>query len=460
LGVDRWSEEPTLKLQTPSTFNSSLSTFNSHLFSRYLPNLQKMSVLIKQARIICQGSALNGQIKDIFVENGIIQSIGDNITTGSSYVINEEKVCVSIGWMDIFAQFGDPGFEYRETIESGAAAAAAGGFTDVLVMPNCSPVVHNKSMVGYILQKAATLPVTIHPAGAITKNNEGKELAEMYDMRQAGAAAFTDGSRSIQSPGLLLKALQYVKAFEGTIIQLPDDKTIGTNGLMNEGITSTQLGLPGKPSIAEELMVARDIELLRYTGSKLHITGISTQKTVELIAAAKKEGLNITCSATPYHIYFCEEDLVTYDTNLKVNPPLRTRADMMALRKAYSEGLVDCMASHHQPEHSDAKDCEFEYAAPGMIGLQTAFASAITAGISVENFVAMQTTAARTVFGLPLPELKEGAAACITIFNPEALSSFSKENNQSLSANSPFFNQPLKGRIAGIINGRNEIIYA
>jgi dihydroorotase len=321
-------------------------------------------------------------------------------------------------------------------------------------------VVHNKSMVGYILQKAATLPVTIHPAGAITKNNEGKELAEMYDMRQAGAAAFTDGSRSIQSPGLLLKALQYVKAFEGTIIQLPDDKTIGTNGLMNEGITSTQLGLPGKPSIAEELMVARDIELLRYTGSKLHITGISTQKTVELIAAAKKEGLNITCSATPYHIYFCEEDLVTYDTNLKVNPPLRTRADMMALRKAYSEGLVDCMASHHQPEHSDAKDCEFEYAAPGMIGLQTAFASAITAGISVENFVAMQTSAARNIFGLPLPELKEGAAACITIFNPEALSSFSKENNQSLSANSPFFNQPLKGRIAGIINGRNEIIYA
>jgi dihydroorotase len=327
-------------------------------------------------------------------------------------------------------------------------------------MPNTSPVVHNKSLVGYILQKAAILPVTIHPAGAITKNNEGKELAEMYDMRQAGAAAFTDGSKSIQSPGLLLKALQYVKAFEGTIIQLPDDKTIGTNGLMNEGITSTQLGLPGKPSIAEELMVARDIELLRYTGSKLHITGISTQKTVELIAAAKKEGLNITCSATPYHIYFCEEDLVSYDTNLKVNPPLRTRADMMALRRAYSEGLIDCMASHHQPEHSDAKDCEFEYAAPGMIGLQTTFATAITAGISVENFVAMQTTAARTVFGLPLPELKEGAAACITIFNPEAPSGFSKENNQSLSANSPFFNQPLKGRIKGIINGRNEIIYA
>jgi dihydroorotase len=419
-----------------------------------------MSVLIKQARIICQDSAFNGQIKDIFVENGIIQSIGNNITAGSTYVVNEKEVCVSIGWMDVFAQFGDPGFEYRETIESGTAAAAAGGFTDVVVMPNTSPAVHNKSMVGYILQKAAPSAVTVHPAGAITKNNEGKELAEMYDMRQAGAAAFTDGSRSIQSPGLLLKALQYVKAFDGTIIQLPDDKTIGTNGLMNEGITSTQLGLPGKPAIAEELMVARDIDLLRYTGSKLHITGISTQKTIELIAAAKKEGLSITCSVAPCHLYFCEEDLVGYDTNLKVNPPLRTRADMMALRKALSDGLIDCIASHHQPEHSDAKDCEFEYAAPGMISLQTAFATAITAGIAVENFVAMQTTAARAIFGLPVPELKEGAAACITIFNPWAASGFSKQNNRSLSANTPFFNQPLKGRIAGIINGLNEIIYA
>ena len=314
--------------------------------------------------------------------------------------------------------------------------------------------------MGYILQKAAALPVTIHPAAAITKNNEGKELAEMYDMRDAGAIAFTDGSRSVQSPGLLLKALQYVKAFEGTIIQIPDDKTIGTNGLMNEGITSTQLGLPGKPAIAEELMVARDIELLRYTGSKLHITGISTQKTVELIAAAKKEGLNITCSATPYHLYFCEEDLVSYDTNLKVNPPLRTRTDMMALRKAYGEGLIDCIASHHQPEHSDAKDCEFEYAAPGMTGLQTSFAAAITSGISAANFVAMQTTAARNIFGLPIPQLAEGAAACVTIFNPEADAGFSKANNRSLSGNSAFFNQPLKGRITGIINGRNEIIYA
>jgi dihydroorotase len=432
----------------------------THLFSRYLPNLQKMSVLIKQARIICQGSPHNGQIKDIFVENGTIKSIADNISTGGTYVINEKAVCVSIGWMDVFAQFGDPGFEYRETIESGTAAAAAGGFTDVLLLPNTNPAIHNKSQVGYVLQKAAASPVTVHPAGAITKNAEGKELAEMYDMRQAGATAFSDGTRSIQSPGLLLKALQYVQAFDGTIIQLPDDKTIGTSGLMNEGITSTQLGLPGKPAIAEELMIARDIELLRYTGSKLHITGISTQKGIELVRAAKAEGLQISCSVTPYHLCFCEEDMVSYDTNLKLNPPLRNRTNMLALRKAVADGQVDCLASHHQPEHSDAKECEFEYAAPGMIGLQTVFASAMAAGITAEQFVSMQTAAARTLFGLEIPKLEEGAAACITIFSPAVEAVFTKTNNRSLSANSPFFNKPMNGRVYGIVNGLNEILYA
>jgi dihydroorotase len=419
-----------------------------------------MSVLIKQARIICQGSPFNGQVKDIFIENGAIRSIGDNISTGSTYVVNDTSVCVSIGWMDVFAQFGDPGFEYRETIESGTAAAAAGGFTDVMLMPNTSPAIHNKSQVGYILQKAAFAAVTVHPAGAITKNAEGKELAEMYDMRQAGATAFSDGTKSIQSPGLLLKALQYVQAFDGTIIQLPDDKTIAPNGLMNEGITSTQLGLPGKPAIAEELMIARDIELLRYTGSRLHITGISTQKGIELVAAAKAEGLHISCSAAAHHLFFCDEDMVTYDTNLKLNPPLRSRTDMLALRKAVADGLVDCIASHHQPQHSDAKDCEFEYAAAGMISLQTVFATALAAGISAEKFVEMQTAGARSIFGMAVPQLAEGAAACITIFSPAAETGFAKENNRSLSANSPFLNSTLKGRVYGIINGLNEVIYA
>ncbi len=419
-----------------------------------------MSVLIKQARILCQSSPFNGQTKDIFIHNGYIRQIDSTLHTEATYVINEPGVCISAGWMDGFSHFTDPGLEYRETLVSGAAAAAAGGFTDVLVLPNTNPVIHNKSQVGYILQKAASLPVNIHPIGAITQNAEGKELSEMYDMQRAGALAFSDGIKSIQSPGLLLKALQYVLAFDGTIIQMPDDKSIGTSGLINEGIVSTQLGLPGKPAIAEELMIARDIELLRYTNSRLHITGISTARGLTLIEKARQEGLRISCSVTPYHLCFCDEDMNSYDTNLKVNPPLRTRTDMMALRLAVQEGKVDCFDSHHLPQHSDAKICEFEYAAPGMTGLQTMLAAVLQAGIAPETFVQMQTEGIRRVFGLPVPEITEGAAACLTIFLPETAVMLTPANNQSLSSNTPFMNLPMQGRIAGIINGTKEIIYA
>lgn len=419
-----------------------------------------MSVLIKQAHIICQGSPYNEQSKDIFIEDGLIKAIGNNIESAANYVINQPGVCVSLGWADIFAHFTDPGLEYRETILSGAAAAAAGGFTDVLVLPNTNPVVHNKSQVGYVVQKATGLPVNIYPIGAISKNAEGKELSEIYDMRQAGALAFSDGINAIQSPGILLKALQYIKAFDGTVLQLPDDKSIAAQGLINEGIISTQLGLPGKPALAEELMIARDIELLRYTNSRLHITGISTQKSVELVAKAKAEGLQVTCSVTPLHLCFCDEDLTTYDTNLKLNPPLRTAADREALRKAVQEGLVDCIASHHLPQHSDAKDCEFEYAAYGATALQTVFAAALSAGISIQQFVHMQTQGARAAVGLPQQQLQEGATACLTLFDPSAPFELNDSTNCSLSKNSPFYNKILQGRVLGIINGKKQTLYA
>jgi len=419
-----------------------------------------MSVLIKQARIVCQGSPYHEQSKDILIEDGIITAIANEINTAATYVINDSGVCVSLGWADIFAHFADPGFEYRETITSGAAAAAAGGFTDVLVLPNTNPALHNKSQIGYVVQKATGLPVNVHPIGAVTKNAEGKELAEMYDMQQAGAIAFSDGTNAIQSPGIVLKALQYLKACNGTLIQLPDDKSIGTQGLINEGIVSTQLGLPGKPAIAEELMIARDIELLRYTHSRLHITGVSTQKGIALINQAKQEGLAITCSVTPLHLCFCDEDLTDYDTNLKLNPPLRTRTDMMALRQAVQDGLVDCIASHHLPQHSDAKDCEFEYAAHGATALQTVFASALAAGITPERFVALQTTGSRAAIGLPQPQLQEGATACLTLFNPKASFELNDNNNHSLSKNSPFYNKVLQGRVLGIINGKKQMLYA
>ncbi len=412
-----------------------------------------MKVLIRQATIICFSSPFNGKVKDILITDGVISSISDSVTETADTIIEESGLCLSIGWMDCFANFCDPGLEYKETLESGAKAAAAGGFTDVMLLPNTKPVVDNKSQIEYIVQKAKSLAVNIHPIGAATKNADGKELAEMYDMQQSGALAFGDGTNSVQNAGLLLKALQYVKSFDGTIIQIPDDKTIGTNGLMNEGIISTQLGLPGKPAIAEELMVARDIKLAKYTESKLHFTGVSTAKSLEYINRAKQNGIAITCSVTPYHIYFCDEDLQQYDTNLKVNPPFRTKIDREALLKGIKDGVVDCFASHHLPQNTDSKVCEFEYAKNGMIGLETMFGVIRETGLEVSTFVEMQAVKARQVFDLPVPEIKEGEKAVLTLFNPDTEYVFEESMIKSKSKNTPFIGKKLKGKVIGIING-------
>ncbi|MGC4104021.1 dihydroorotase [Ferruginibacter sp.] len=412
-----------------------------------------MKVLIKQARIISPNAPLNGQTKDILIDNGIIQTISDSITGPADQVIEQQGLCASIGWMDIFSNFGDPGFEYKETLETGAGAAAAGGFTDVMVLPNTNPVVHNKPQVEYIVQKSKGAAVNIHPVGAVTKNTEGKDLAEMYDMHQSGAVAFGDGTNPIQSAGLLLKALQYVKSFDGTVIQVPDDKSIGANGLINEGIISTQLGLPGKPAIAEELLVARDIKLARYAESKLHFTGISSAKSLEYIKRAKESGINITCSVTPYHLFFTDTDMKDYDTNLKVNPPLRTDKDRQALLQAVADGTVDCIASHHFPQNWDNKTCEFEYAKEGMIGLETLFGVlGASAALDIERSVDMLSIAPRKIFGLPIPEIKEGAAACITLFNADEEYIFDASMIRSRSKNSAFIGKKLKGKVIGIVN--------
>lgn len=411
-----------------------------------------MKLLIKQAQVIAPSSPLNGKKQDILIENGKITRIADSITGQADQVISEEGICVSPGWMDIFADFADPGQEYRETIETGARAAAAGGFTDVMLIPNTSPVTDTKAQADYLVQKGKQTPVNIHPIAAITRKTEGKDLAEMYDMHQAGAIAFGDGINPVQSAGLLLKALQYVKTIDGTVIQLPDDSSIGANGLMNEGIVSTRMGLPGKPIVAEELMVARDIKLARYTESRLHFTGISSPKSLEYIKRGKEGGIQISCSITPYQAFFCDEDLAGYNTHLKLNPPLRTRNDMLAIRQALLDGSVDCIASHHLPQHWDGKACEFEYARYGMISLETMFAVVTTIGLDPQTFVQMQAVNARRLFGLPVPEIAEGADACLTIFAPAAAFTPDEKNIRSKSKNSPFTGMPLKGKVIGIVN--------
>ncbi len=261
-----------------------------------------MKVLIKNAKII-SSTPINSPV-DILIDNGIISNISKNIVSSTDEVIERNNLHVSVGWMDCFANFCDPGYENKETLKTGADAAAAGGYTNVMLLPDTNPSVHGKSQVEYIVEKSKSLPITIYPIGAVTKNLEGKQLSEMYDMHHSGAIAFSDGLNSLQSSGIMLKALEYIKAIDCTIIQVPFDKSIAANGLVNEGVASIKSGLPGSPSISEEILLARDIELLRYTNSRIHFTGISTKKSIELIAKAKNEGLKISCSVAPYHFIF------------------------------------------------------------------------------------------------------------------------------------------------------------
>lgn len=410
-----------------------------------------MSILLRQVRIIDPLSPFHQQTADILIQHGVIAAIGQ-VNEQADKIIDIPGLHVSTGWLDTFSHFCDPGFEYRETLETGANAAAAGGFTDVMILPNTAPVLHNKAGIEYIVQKTKTLAVQVHPIAAVSRNTEGKELAEMYDMHASGAIAFSDGTRPIQSGGLLLKALQYIKAIDKTIIQLPDDHSISKPGLVNEGIVSTQLGLPGKPAIAEELMISRDIELAAYTGSKIHFTGISTARSCALIKKAKEAGLHVTAAVSPYHLCFTDADLTQYDTNLKLNPPLRTAEDRDALRAAVMDGTIDCIASHHLPFDADHKQIEFENAEYGMTGLETSFAITKTClpSLSLERLVALFSTNARAIFGLQELSIKKGNKASLSLFLPD--SRWKVGGLESKSTNTVFIGKELTGLPAGIIN--------
>jgi len=416
-----------------------------------------MILLIKKAVIADPSSSFNGTTQDILISNGVIVSIAGNISEPADQVIEADGLHISQGWVDVFCQFNDPGAEHKETLESGAMAAAAGGFTNVFVVPNTSPCLHSKSQVEYVVQKSATLQADVHPLGAISKNCEGKELAEIYDMKNSGAIAFTDGWNPLQSGQVMLKALQYVKAFNGVIIQVPDEISLSKNGLINEGIISTQLGLPGKPSIAESLMIARDIELLRYTQSRLHITGVSTAAGIELIRKAKAEGLKVTCSVTPYHLTFTDDDLAGYDTNLKVNPAIRTDADVAALKAAVLDGTVDCISSHHYPQDWDNKVCEFEYAKYGMEGLESSAGAVLKAipQLTPHQLVALFSGNAKKIFGLPEVSIEAGdSPVSATLFIPGKEVVFTKDAIKSLCTNNAFVGKLMGGKVIGTIRGK------
>jgi dihydroorotase len=410
-----------------------------------------MTILLRQVKIADQHSPYNGQVKDILLQDAVLVSIQDHYEGKADQIVDFPGTIVSLGWVDPFTHFCDPGYEHRETLKTGAAAAQAGGFTTVFVVPNTQPVMDNKTQVNYIVQQQQHLPIEILPIGALSKKIEGKDLAEMIDMHQAGAVASSDGLYPVQSNLLFLKALQYVKTFDGVVIQMPIDKSMGAVGLMNEGITSTQIGLPGIPAIAEELMIARDIELLKYTNSKLHITGVSTAKGIALIEAGKKAGLALTCSVTPYHLYFNETDLNTYDTLLKVYPPLRTKADQAALQDAVERGVVDCISSHHQPQDWDGKTIEFEYAKAGIACIETTYATInhLFPKLKDEAIANLLSNHARQIFNLGSNTIKEEQKVDLTLFNRTNSFTPTKATSKSKSVNNPFLDKAFNGTVIG-----------
>jgi dihydroorotase len=413
-------------------------------------------LLIKNAIIVDSKSKLNGKKRDILIKEGKILSIKTSIDQAKAKIWDVAGACVSIGWMDIGTQVGDPGFEHREDLSSAIEAAARGGYTAIACLPNTSPAIHSKSEVNYILKNTAKEIVDFFPIGSVSRDCKGVDITEIYDMHHAGAVAFSDGQHAIQDSGLMMRALQYVKAFDGLIVNHPTDVTIAGEGQMHEGMTSTSLGMKGIAAISEELMVQRDLYLAEYTNSRLHLLNISSGRSIDLIKEAQTNGQAVTASVPALNLVFDDEALNSFDVNYKVLPPLRTKNDIKVLRKALKSGTLSIITSNHTPLDLEAKDLEFPYADFGVIGLETTFAllntHLVDSNFSLEELISILATNPRKMMRQDIPVIEEGSPANLTIFDPELTWVFSDQDIRSKSRNTPFVGKEFKGRVLGIVN--------
>lgn len=409
-----------------------------------------MSTLLKNATIVDASSPYHHQQKDILINNGIIEKISDSISADdTTNIIELENLHISCGWFDTSVSLGEPGFEERETIANGLKVAAKSGFTAIAVNSNTNPVTDSKSDVEYLINKARNSGVTIHPIAALTQKSEGKELAELYDMQQSGAIAFSDYNKPVESDNLMKVALLYAQNFDGLVLSFPKNNSISGEGIVNEGINSTKLGLKGTPTLAEHIQIARDLFLLEYTGGKLHIPTISTAKSADLIKEAKKKGLQVTCSVSAHHLTLTDDELHGFDSRFKTNPPLRTDKDRKALIKGIKSGVIDIITSDHNPIDIEHKKVEFSEAKDGVIGLETLFPATNTV-LDLDDLINALTTKPRAIFGLENTSIKEDNKADITLFNPDNNFIFKDKHIASTSKNSPFVGKKLKGEVYGI----------
>lgn len=414
-----------------------------------------MNLIFKSAVVIDLNSPYHKQAVDIKVEDGIITKIGTNISAAGFEAVELDNLHISKGWFDSSVSFGEPGHEDRETIANGLDVAAKSGFTDVAVQPGGIPVADSQAHIFFLKSKSAHTATEIHPIGALTKNSEGKDIAELFDMKSAGAVAFGDYQRALQDANLLKIALQYVQDFDGLVIALAQDDKIKGKGVVHEGIVSTRLGLKGIPALAEELQIVRNLYLLEYTGGKLHIPTISTAKSVQLIREAKQKGLSVTCSVAVHNLLFTDEVLADFETNYKLLPPLRPEGEQKALIDGVLDGTIDTITSDHNPLDVEVKVLEFDLAKDGTIGLESAF-GALNSLLPLETVIE-RFTAGKTIFGVANKGITEGAEASFTLFNPEGEWVFTERDIRSKSKNSAFLGQTLKGKAYGIYN-RGKLI--
>lgn len=416
-----------------------------------------MNILIKSATIIDSKSEFHNTTQDLLIENGKITKISNSIKNPKNYKeINLENLHISQGWFDSSVSFGEPGYEERETIQNGLKTAAHSGFTTVAVNANSNPVIDSNANITFLNSKASNNAVSLLPIGALTVASKGQDLAELYDMSTAGAVAFYDYKKPISNPNLMKIALQYASNFDGLVCSFPQENKISGNGVMNENVTSTRLGLKGIPALAEELQVARDLFLLEYTGGKLHIPTISTAKSVDLIREAKKKKLDVTCSVAIHNVYFSDAVLTDFDTKYKVLPPLRTQTDIDALIEGVKNGTIDMVTTDHTPIDIEGKKIEFDHASNGSIGLESAFGALQT--IFTTKKVIDVLTKGKTRFGIDAAPIAIGTAANITLFNPDTKYTFSKKDILSKSKNAIFENETLKGNVYGIIANNQAVL--
>ncbi|PSQ77145.1 MAG: dihydroorotase [Bacteroidetes bacterium QH_7_62_13] len=394
------------------------------------------------------------QSADLLIQDGVISDIGSDLTAGADVpVYDATDTFISPGWMDMHVHLREPGYEHKETIATGARAAAVGGFTDVACMPNTDPPIHTRDVVEFVRERAAETPVNVHPIACVSKERQGDELAELADLADGGAVAFSDDGAPVRHAGLMRRALEYSTMLDRPIINHMEEESLNPGGQMHEGEVSARVGIDGIPALADDVMIARDVELAAFTGGHVHVAHISTARGVELVRRAKARGLPVTAEVCTHHLTLTDEAVERsgFDTNTKMHPPLRSAADRAALKEGLADGTIDALCTDHAPHAAFEKEVEFGAAPFGITGLETAWGligrELIAPGVlTVAEAVQKLTVGPRRILRLPQPTLKEGEPAALTVFDADTRWTFAEEHVRSKSQNTPFLGQELVGR--------------